>query len=591
MSQKLFTLGILVFFLFTIALSFSNDRNKTVKIVANGDALRGDTGPIKYGSPAPQSKEPLEGPVRYSVNTIGIIGSEVAVDARTHYDLQSNGVIHYIIQEFANPQNISAIFMTAQDPSPWNTKNVRYFYSTDYGVSWTFVNDVAGARTGFPSMGLTNDYRAVIMGHNTDGGGTQRAQIYVDVVAGVGNWTRLNPGPGFDAGDIWGVITVSSNNKALWVASVNTTVYDTVDLNVCTNLNYPGTFLGYRNIPNGTTAQNYAVACGTGIWGVAYNGMNGGAYLIQSTNDGVTWAAPITVWAWRASDSLGTLRSIDMMYEGSNPRVFVGLGHVDPVAGTFIPGEDSKEIFWAPDINGGNPITVDSAGGLAAQTVNDIFFSCCRGVIGKAANGSAIYTAYNKTTGIQNAAGNDYFDVWFRYSFDHGATWGPKIKCTNLSGATYDYRYVSISPTNDGQNVYMITQKDSIPASSVNGAADSQAKMWLLKLTSVTGISPVSGEVPATYALLQNYPNPFNPSTKINFNIPQNAFVTLKVYDVTGRMVGNLVNQNLSAGKFEYEWNANNMPSGVYFYTLKAGDPSTGSGQSFIQTKKMVLLK
>ncbi len=584
MSQKLFAFLILMCFLCSLNTSISSDRHKPVKVVSNGDALRGDTGPIHYGPKAPNSNEPLKGPIRFSVNNLTVTGSEVSLDARTHYDLQSNGVINYIAQEPDNPQNISAIFMCAQDPSPWNTRNMRYFYSTDYGVTWTFVNDIAGARSGFGSIGLTSDDRAVTIMHNTDGGGTNRAQLYVDVAPGVGNWTKLDPGPGFDAGDIWPVLKVSSNNKALWVASVNSTSYDTVDWNVCTNLSAPGTFLGYHNIPNGTSAQNYAVACGTGKWGIAYDGKDGGAYIIQSTDDGVTWGAPTTIWTWNNTDSLGTLRSIDVMYEGANPRVLVGLGHVDPGAGTFIPGEDSKEIFWAPDVNGGTPIVVDSAGGLAAQTTNDVFFSCCRGVIGKASNGGAIYAAYNVTTGIQDGAGNDYFDVWFRYSFDHGMTWGPKTKCTNLSGPTLDYRYVAISPTNDGLNAYMITQEDSIPASSVNGAADSEAKMWLIKISQIPiGIRPISTEVPGTYALKQNFPNPFNPSTKINFDIPKSSFVTLKVYDVTGRVVANLLNQNVAAGKFEYEWNANNMPSGVYFYTLRAGD--------FTQTRKMVLVK
>ena len=141
-----------------------------------------------------------------------------------------------------------------------------------------------------------------------------------------------------------------------------------------------------------------------------------------------------------------------------------------------------------------------------------------------------------------------------------------------------------MSPTNDPSYLYLITQKDSIPGSSINGANDSQAKMIFMKIHwYMEGIHQVSGQVPATYSLMQNLPNPFNPSTKINFDIPKSSFVTLKVYDVTGRMVGNLVSQNIPAGKYEYEWNANNMPSGIYFYTLRAGD--------FRQTKKMVLLK
>ncbi len=547
-----------IFFIFIICRAFSGDHYKSVTSVENSDT--------------------------YNINSLTVTGSEVSIYARTHYDVQSNGVIHYIIQEPGNPQNISAIFLTAQDPIPWNTRNVRYFYSTDFGASWRFVDNVAGVRTSFPSLSLTSDSRAVIMAMNSEGGGIGRSQFYVDSASGFGRWRRLDPGPGFDSGDVWPIVTVSSNNKALWVASVNKLTYDSVDYNVCTNLNSPGTFLGYRNLPNAIIAENYAVATGTGVWGIAFNARDGGAYIIQSTNEGVTWGAPLSIWTWHNYDSVGAVRSIDLMYEGAIPRVFVGLGHIVPGTYNYNIRSFSKQIFWAPDVNGGAPEAVDSAGGLNVQNINDAFFSCCRGVLGKSADGGNIYAAYNLTSGIQDAGGNDYFDVWFRYSTDHGASWSPKTKLTNLSGPLYDYRYVSISPSNDGSNAYILVQKDSIAASSVNGATDSEAKMWLLKVSGIPlGFSRAGNQTPANYSLRQNFPNPFNPSTKINFNIPKNNFVTLKVYDVTGRVVGNLVNQNLSAGKFEYEWDAGNLPSGIYFYTLRAGD--------FTQTKKMVLVK
>ena len=90
------------------------------------------------------------------------------------------------------------------------------------------------------------------------------------------------------------------------------------------------------------------------------------------------------------------------------------------------------------------------------------------------------------------------------------------------------------------------------------------------------------------FALEQNYPNPFNPSTKIKFEIPDQVrndrnLVTLKVYDVLGNEVATLVNEEKPAGEYEVEFDASSLPSGVYFYHLKAG--------SFIETKKMIFLK
>jgi len=85
------------------------------------------------------------------------------------------------------------------------------------------------------------------------------------------------------------------------------------------------------------------------------------------------------------------------------------------------------------------------------------------------------------------------------------------------------------------------------------------------------------------YKLYQNYPNPFNPSTQIKFAIPQAGVVRLKVYDIIGREVGTLVNDNMSAGIHEVNFNASHLASGVYFYQL------TSNG--FSQTKKLLLLK
>ena len=88
---------------------------------------------------------------------------------------------------------------------------------------------------------------------------------------------------------------------------------------------------------------------------------------------------------------------------------------------------------------------------------------------------------------------------------------------------------------------------------------------------------------PAKYSLMQNYPNPFNPSTTISFSLPSKSFVSLKVFDSIGREMTTIVSEEMSAGSYEKKWNANGMPSGVYFYRLHAG--------SFTGSKKIILLK
>lgn len=96
-------------------------------------------------------------------------------------------------------------------------------------------------------------------------------------------------------------------------------------------------------------------------------------------------------------------------------------------------------------------------------------------------------------------------------------------------------------------------------------------------------ISTLSNQVPGEYKLEQNYPNPFNPSTKIKFAVPVSSFVRLKVYDVLGKEIAELVNNELKSGTYEYNWNAALYPSGVYFYRLET--------ESFSEVKKMLLVK
>jgi hypothetical protein len=85
------------------------------------------------------------------------------------------------------------------------------------------------------------------------------------------------------------------------------------------------------------------------------------------------------------------------------------------------------------------------------------------------------------------------------------------------------------------------------------------------------------------YGLLQNYPNPFNPSTKITYSIPERGNVTLKVFDLLGGEIAELVNGEIEAGSYEINFDASSMTSGVYFYRIQA--------RGFVQTRKMILLK
>ncbi len=119
---------------------------------------------------------------------------------------------------------------------------------------------------------------------------------------------------------------------------------------------------------------------------------------------------------------------------------------------------------------------------------------------------------------------------------------------------------------------------DSDLYAGVNGT------IWKLPISEmITAVKPPSTSMPTTFWLAQNFPNPFNPSTTIDYQIPNNTLVTLKVYDELGRLVKTLVEERQTAGAHSLTFNASNLSSGVYFYRLAAG--------SFVQTKKLMLLK
>jgi hypothetical protein len=103
-------------------------------------------------------------------------------------------------------------------------------------------------------------------------------------------------------------------------------------------------------------------------------------------------------------------------------------------------------------------------------------------------------------------------------------------------------------------------------------------------------VETVIAEIPMNFAISQNYPNPFNPSTKINYQVPNDARVILEVYNIAGQKVAELVNQDQSAGYYTVDFGTTGkLASGVYIYRINASDNATG--KNFTETKKMMLLK
>ncbi len=176
-----------------------------------------------------------------------------------------------------------------------------------------------------------------------------------------------------------------------------------------------------------------------------------------------------------------------------------------------------------------------------------------------------------------NEADLDYYKV-YKYAYAeqgwylHGTTANNSFEDVNetyLTGgavANEHWVYYKIKAVDKNPNPYESEYSNQVGA-RVRGSA----------------LEKISNSAPNGYSLDQNYPNPFNPSTKISYSIKEEGLVTLKVYDVLGKVVTTLVNENKPAGNYQADFNATQLPSGVYIYTLQVN--------GFTSSKKMLLMK
>lgn len=155
-------------------------------------------------------------------------------------------------------------------------------------------------------------------------------------------------------------------------------------------------------------------------------------------------------------------------------------------------------------------------------------------------------------------------------------------KTTN-SGTTWQVEYATEVFSANEPNIWMqalgVSKNEAVIAGGTFGSLIVKESDGTVSVPGITEI------IPSDFILYQNYPNPFNPVTKIKFSLPTSQFTVLKVFDITGREIAKLVSESLSAGEYEYRFDAGEfgLSSGVYFYRLSAGE--------FTQAKRFVLIK
>lgn len=216
-------------------------------------------------------------------------------------------------------------------------------------------------------------------------------------------------------------------------------------------------------------------------------------------------------------------------------------------------------------------------------------------------------TGYDYATIKYNAA---LQQQWVQRTTNSGSDFPHSIATDNTSGKVYvtgssigsgtGYDYLTISYLNNGTLNWEKRENGSASQNDyasgivvgdtalifVTGSANfsgTGVAYYTLRYTEFNSVEPISGNIPLSYSLKQNYPNPFNPVTTIRFDISRSSFVTVSVFDITGRELEVLASENVKAGEYQVVWDASGYSSGIYFYTLTAGD--------FRQTKKMMLIK
>jgi type IX secretion system substrate protein len=424
-------------------------------------------------------------------------------------------------------------------------------------------------------------------------------------------YTQISYNHSTDGGVTWGQdITLTNDtwyytgNPSIAVSGMNVHIIWVYNHNASNDLFYrhsadggfswgPVTGFGFEIIVGQNTIQPSITASGSNVYIVWSSGINE-IYCKRSTDGGASWQNAVQL--------------TNITYNSFSPSVSASGMVVNVV--WHDTRDANGEIYNRRSLDGG------ASWGPETRLTNDPQNSFAPSV---SVSGMVVNVAWADTRD-----GNE--EIYQKRSSDGGTSWGSDIRLTNNN-------FPSENPSinSSGQNVHVIWQdgrdgnweiyykrsanggiswdsdlrltnnpaNSQFPFISASGTAvhavwtddrDGNQEIYYKRnpTGNVLGITPINSEIPESYNLLQNFPNPFNPSTKIKFEIPNSKSETnpkteIRIYDVTGKMVETIVNEDLKPGTYEVTWNAAKYSSGVYFYKMISGN--------FTETKKMLMIK
>lgn len=600
-----FTVLLITVLLLGFSLTFAQDYSKKTlpNVYLTGDEVRD----ISNVTPeqiyqVPQSGTISSGSLDWVYTTI--------TDIKSGYDMQSNSSTQEIWVDLGNPDVVHTVFMNSQvADGSWADRSSIYFVSTDKGANWfqlgqVPVNNGTSGKSGYCAIYGLSTGEAVIMNHNNSDGTPTRSKIFIDSSPLAYDFVTYDPLaiPGQTLESTWPRGAVNQDDDIVFAASQSGG--DSFYVNFLNRV--PGTFDGWV-AKNGNQAETYTFSVrNDGRIGMAFIGQttpttpptyenDGDVFYSYSDDGGKTWSIPDKIFTRDHSNDTteGAMRGITINYNGNDPCISFETAWQDFAAGQYRQGGANSLYFWSPAVNGGQPkVLVDTswANWWPGGGANDVMVGVCRPVLSRSESEGFLLLAFNAATeNVDPTEGSPYFAGYFMYSTDGGDTWTDPEKFTPET-PLLDFRHPSIpeispvSVTDDGViTVHISIVGDPEAGSTVNGANKHVTSQYYYFTTDIAFVGVDDNIVVNNFNLEQNYPNPFNPNTTINYTVAERSTVSLKVYDVLGNEVANLVNTTQEAGKYSVTFNASDLSSGLYIYTINTG--------SFTASKKMMLLK
>jgi hypothetical protein len=511
------------------------------------------------------------------------------------YDLQTNGRTTQYIRRCKTSSALHTIMMVAQDSSSIDfSRRTVYAFSSNGGISWnTFLGlTIPARRSGYPTLDLLqgpNSCCPAIANHSAITSGIT-SQVYLDCPPGTGAFSELVPP------------LLLTNDQPLWpeiAGAANGSVHiagATLDGSI--HIWKIGGSGNWRQVP-GVAGTNFIFeADSISRVGLLIGTTSDGLHWYESTDTGNTWPAstfrilPQNIIVG-ADTFVATQSGLDLTYAG--PDVYAAFGVTKLVAG--VPSQRHAGIGFCRRVAGvWSDFILAVPHDSVPRVVNAMnknqrnHFTVGFPAIGMA--GSTIVMAFQAFMPETSATGFNYSDVFFTYSTNQGQTWSRPANVT--ATLTLDERYPSMAKINANGTATMVYQEDPYPGTFVSSFDNNdvaRVKQVFCRLSDfVTDVEQKATGVANTFALELNYPNPFNPTTTIKFQIgevrgqkSEVTHVTLKVFDLLGREVATVVNENLRPGSYEVTFNAEGLASGVYFYRLQAGQ--------FRATRKLMIVR